>query len=63
MINNVSKQAVERQKNLPEGMRQDIVIDIRGQNVSATERVKIVKGIVDKSNGAIAPSSIRFKTE
>jgi filamentous haemagglutinin family N-terminal domain len=63
LINNVSKQAVERQKNLPEGMRQDIVIDIRGQNVSATERVKIVKGIVDKSNGAITPSSIRFKTE
>lgn len=63
LINNVAKQAVERQKNLPAGMQQQVVIDIRGQSVTAAERMKIVKGIVDKSNGAITPSSIRFKTK
>nr|WP_154325002.1 hypothetical protein [Pantoea sp. 201603H] len=63
LINNVAKQAIERQRNLPAGMQQQVVIDIRGQSVTATERMKIVKGIVDKSNGAITPSSIRFKTE
>jgi len=39
------------------------VIDIRGQSVTAVDRMKIVKGIVQKSNGAIVPSSIRFKTQ
>ncbi|XWU69610.1 VENN motif pre-toxin domain-containing protein [Erwinia persicina] len=63
LINNVVKQAVERQKNLPAGMQQQVVIDVRGQSVTAVERMKIVKGIVDKSNGAITSSSIRFKTE
>lgn len=63
MINNVAQQAVERQKNLPEGMQQQLVIDIRGQSVTAVDRMKIVKGIVEKSNGSIVPSSIRFKTQ
>lgn len=63
LINNVMKQAIERQKNLPEGMQKQGMIDICGQSVTATERMKVVKGIVDKSNGAITPSSIRFKTE
>ncbi|WP_282183136.1 hypothetical protein [Photorhabdus hindustanensis] len=30
LINNVARQAIERQKNLPAGMRQEVVIDIRG---------------------------------
>lgn len=63
MINNVAQQAVERQKNLPEGMQKQLVIDMRGQSVTAVDRMKIVKGVVEKSNGSIVPSSIRFKTQ
>ncbi|WP_345769082.1 hemagglutinin repeat-containing protein [Citrobacter amalonaticus] len=62
LINNVAKQAIERQANLPSGMKQEIVIDIRGQTITPIQRIKIVQGIVDKSNGAVDKSSIRFKT-
>lgn len=47
-MNNVAQQVVERQKNLPEGMQQQVVIVIRGQRVTAVDRMKIVKGIVEK---------------
>ncbi|HHY6312649.1 TPA: VENN motif pre-toxin domain-containing protein, partial [Salmonella enterica] len=62
LISNVAKQAIDRQANLPSGMRQEIVIDIRGQTITPMQRVKIVQGIVDKSNGVVDKSSIRFKT-
>ncbi|PFG21444.1 filamentous hemagglutinin [Pseudomonas lurida] len=63
LISNVSKQALQRAENLPQGMQQQVVIDIRGQAVTPVQRAQIVRGIVDKSNGAISPSSIRFKAE
>ncbi|WP_275586698.1 hypothetical protein [Leclercia adecarboxylata] len=44
-------------------MQKKLVIDMRGQSVTVVDRMKIVKGVVEKSNGAIAPSSIRFKTQ
>ncbi|WP_255212376.1 hypothetical protein [Leclercia adecarboxylata] len=44
-------------------MQKQLVIDMRGQSVTAVDRMKIVKGVVEKSNGAIASSSIRFKTQ
>ncbi|EIE7939035.1 adhesin [Salmonella enterica] len=62
LISNVAKQSIDRQANLPSGMRQEIVIDIRGQTITPMQRVKIVQGIVDKSNGVVDKSSIRFKT-
>lgn len=61
LINNVSKQAIERQKNLPAGMRQEVVIDIRGQKVTPIQEDAIIKGIIQKSNGAIKPTDIQFK--
>lgn len=61
LINNVSKQAVERKEHLPAGMTQRVVIDIRGQTVSAAQEDTIIKGIVSKSNGAIKPTDIQFK--
>ena len=61
LINNVSKQAVERQKHLPPGMRQEIVIDVRGQKINSVQENVIVKGIVQKSNGIIKPTEIQFK--
>ncbi|MFE8152168.1 DUF637 domain-containing protein [Brenneria goodwinii] len=61
LINNVSKQSIERQANLPVGMKQRVIIDIRGQSVSLDQERAIIKGIVQKSNGSIDPVSIEFK--
>jgi hypothetical protein len=61
LINNVSKQAIERQNHLPNGMQQQVVIDVRGQNVSPSARKKITEGIEKKSQGTIKEKQIRFK--
>ncbi|EMN5249845.1 hypothetical protein ACFO72_003801 [Enterobacter roggenkampii] len=61
LINNVAKQAIERQKHLPEGMMQEIVIDVRGQVLSLVQEDAIIRGIVQKSNGIIKPTDIQFK--
>ncbi|EPD1697644.1 hemagglutinin repeat-containing protein, partial [Escherichia coli] len=61
LINNVSKQAIHRAENLPAGMQQRIIIDVRGQIVTPNQERTIIKGIVERSNGVIAPTSIRFK--
>ncbi|PHM63335.1 hypothetical protein [Xenorhabdus ishibashii] len=61
LINNVVQQAVERQKNLPAGMKQLIVIDIRGQVVSEAKRYEIIQDIIRKSNGVLGTHSIDFK--
>ncbi|HHJ4371886.1 TPA: hypothetical protein ACQJNA_002338 [Klebsiella variicola] len=61
VINNVAKQAVERQKHLPQGMMQEIVIDVRGQVLSLAQEDAIVRGIVQKSNGIVKPTNIQFK--
>ncbi|MFD0707372.1 hypothetical protein [Photorhabdus akhurstii] len=61
MINNVARQAIERQKNLPAGMEQRIVIDVRGQIVSAAQEDAIIRGVVQKSGGIIKPTDIQFK--
>ena len=63
LINNVANQAIQRAANLPEGMQQQVVIDIRGQTVSPAQRTAIVQGIVQKSNGIISPINIQFKTK
>ncbi|KDN15964.1 putative HEMAGGLUTININ-RELATED PROTEIN [Snodgrassella communis] len=61
LINNVSKQAIDRIKHLPNGMQQQIVIDVRGQNVPPSARKKITEGIEKKSQGTIKEKQIRFK--
>lgn len=63
LIRNISQQAIERYSNLPDGMTQTITIDIRGQNVSASQMSSIIKGIVEKSNGIIKPTDIGFKNK
>jgi hypothetical protein len=35
LISNVSKQAIQRAENLPQGMQQQVVIDVRGQMITA----------------------------
>ncbi|MCE0829022.1 VENN motif pre-toxin domain-containing protein, partial [Buttiauxella sp. A2-C2_NF] len=61
LINNVVKQAITRQANIPPGMDQRVTIDIRGQNVTPEQERSIIRGIVQKSNGIIDPSAIEFK--
>jgi filamentous hemagglutinin len=61
LINNVSQQALERTANLPTGMTQTIVIDVRGQVLTAQQEFAIRQAIVQKSNGIINPSDISFK--
>lgn len=60
LVNNITEQAKVRVKNLPEGMKQKVVIDIRGQNVSDATKIEIMKEIVSKSNGTIAINAIEF---
>ena len=57
----MSKQAIQRAENLPTGMQQRVIIDVRGQSVSVEQERAIIKGIVQKSNGAIDPAAIEFK--
>ncbi len=61
LINNVSGQAVSRASNLPAGMDQQVIVDVRGQTVTPTQENTIIQRIVQKSNGAISPTSITFK--
>jgi filamentous hemagglutinin len=61
LINNVSQQVLQRTKNLPAGMEQQIIIDVRGQVITPDQENAIIQGIVQKSNGAIGPTSIQFK--
>ncbi|HHR8284181.1 TPA: hypothetical protein ACS9WW_004171 [Salmonella enterica subsp. enterica serovar Muenchen] len=63
LVKNISDQVIKRQTNLPQDMKQEVVIDIRGQTVTAQQQLAIRKGIVERTNGAISPSAIRFKTE
>ena len=63
LINNVAQQAIDRAVNLPQGMIQTIIIDIRGQAVTDAQRNTIIQGIVQRSNGIINPTSIEFMTK
>jgi hypothetical protein len=61
LVNNVSEQAIQRAQNLPQGMTQTVVIDIRGQIVTDAQKNTIIQGIVQKSNGSIRPTAVSFK--
>ncbi|KAB7778458.1 hemagglutinin [Xanthomonas sp. LMG 12459] len=61
LIDKISKQALQRVTELPAGMQQKVVIDIRGQNVTTAEKNAIIKSIVQKTNGIIGPTDIDFK--
>jgi hypothetical protein len=60
LINSVSKQAIERQNHLPNGMQQQVVIDVRGQHLTPALELKIRQEIVQKSNGIINREQIEF---
>ena len=61
LINNVAKQAVERQKNLPAGMRQEVVIDIRGQKSPPFRKMQSLKGLFRKPMGQLNPQIFNLR--
>ncbi|MFB5078172.1 DUF637 domain-containing protein [Raoultella sp. C349492] len=60
LINKVSEQAIARQVHLPQGMVQEVVIDVRGQVLTSDIRFKVIQDIASKSNGIIKSANIRF---
>lgn len=60
LVRNVSKQAVDRAKNLPSGTTQSLYIDVRGQNVSRADLNAMIDSIVKRSNGAIQRGNINI---
>ena len=45
LVNNVSQQAIQRAENLPVGMVQQVVIDVRGQVLTPQQEFVIRQGI------------------
>ena len=48
----------EKIKKSSIGTRQNIVIDARGQGITAVQEKEIIQKIIDKSNGTIKKSDI-----
>lgn len=61
LVNNVSRQVLERSGHLPLGMQQNISIDARGQRVSPEQSDEVVKRIIEKSNGLLRPENVKFR--
>lgn len=59
LVNNVSKQVEKRLSHLPNGTKQSVIIDIRGQNVSDEILEELHEKIMNKTNGKV---DVRFKT-
>ena len=53
LINNVSGQVKQRIRHLPEGTKQTVVIDIRGQNISSSSLREIRNRIIEKSGSNV----------
>lgn len=58
LVQDVLAQATRRSPNLPPGMRQGIVVDIRGQTISQRLLDRLVDRIVKQSGGTIGPQNI-----
>jgi hypothetical protein len=63
LVNNVAKQAADRAVHLPQGMQQTVVIDVRGQVITAAQEQQIVEAISVKTNGIIGSDAIKFMKE
>ncbi|WP_410472362.1 polymorphic toxin-type HINT domain-containing protein [Faucicola mancuniensis] len=60
LISNIAEQAIERVNHLPEGMIQEVRIDLRGQSYSDADLLYIRQQIEEKSNGIISKDKIKF---
>jgi len=60
MTSKIAEQAKRRVDELPEGTVQKVVIDARGQKLTAETEIKTINDIVKKSNGIINAENIFF---
>jgi len=60
LIKVISEQAIVRAKNLPQGYKQEIWIDVRGQSLSAAEEIKLIGEIVRAAGGSLSRGSINI---
>ncbi|WP_036095012.1 hypothetical protein [Leptotrichia trevisanii] len=58
MAKAIVEQYEKRKNELPIGTRQNIVIDARGQGITAVQEKEITQKIIEKSNGTIKKSDI-----
>jgi hypothetical protein len=63
LVDNIVEQMAERAPDLPRGSRQGVVIDVRGQTVTANQMAALRARIVLEADGLVAPNDIVFKTE
>jgi hypothetical protein len=57
-VHDVIGQVESRSQNLPPGMRQGVVMDIRGQAIGDRLLHRLVDRIVEKSNGIVSSENI-----
>jgi hypothetical protein len=60
LIRDVSKQAEKRVEHLPEGRKQKVVVDIRGQSVQSRAKEMLRNKVFEKTGGIIQPDDIKF---
>ena len=60
LVKTISEQAIKREKHLPKGMKQQIIIDVRGQEVTQQTLDSISQKIQKKTEGIIGESQIKF---
>jgi hypothetical protein len=58
LVTNILEQVEQRTQHLPQGMRQSVILDIRGQTVSEKLLEAMITRIVMKSNGAITAENV-----
>ena len=58
MAKAIVEQYKKRKNELSIGTRQNIVIDARGQGITAVQEKEIIQKTIDKSNGTIKKSDI-----
>jgi hypothetical protein len=63
LVDNVIDQVNERAPHLPEGSRQSVVIDARGQDVARATLEAIRGRIVRNAGGLVTPDDVVFLTE
>jgi hypothetical protein len=58
LVEDIVGQVEARSNNLPPGMRQGVIIDIRGRTVSDVLLQRMIDRIVSRSNGAIRSENV-----
>lgn len=63
LVDNISRQARQRDRHLPPGTDQHVTIDVRGQNISEELMLQLRFQISRETGGGISPDQITFLTD